>query len=309
MNIHCPTCNSKDCKVLARISDTEYYTSDKTYKYKICKKCKTVFIEKFLTDKLDKIYPKEYYSNYQNKSFLYKIKKIYEAFYFKKKFKLKKGSKYSILDIGGGTGEIADSFQLIQKVKQEITILDISDSQKKICLAKGFNFIKKDFLKISNTKKKYDIILMVNFIEHIANPKDILKKASLLLKKNGRIFIKTPNTDNLNFEIFKKSFWGGYHAPRHWILFNKKNFKLLLKQTDFTIDSFQYTQGGPQLAVTIYNILQKFFNFKKSIKYSKLFRLLFLVCILIDLPRSIFFKTDQMILVLKGKNKKKLKLL
>ena len=30
---------------------------------------------------------------------------------------------------------------------------------------------------------------MVNFIEYIANPKDILKKASLLLKKNGRIFI------------------------------------------------------------------------------------------------------------------------
>ena len=75
--------------------------------------------------------------------------------------------------------------------------------------------------------------------------------------------------------------------------------KLLLKQTDLTIDSFQYTQGGPQLAVTIYNILQKFFNFKKSIKYSKLFRLLFLVCILIELPRSIFFKTDQMIIVLK----------
>ena len=278
----------------------EYYTTKDTYNYKICKKCNTVFIDRFLNDKLDKIYPKEYYSNNQNKSLLYIIKKKYEALYFKKKFKLKKNIRYSILDVGGGAGEVAESFQLYQKVKQDITILDINKSQKKLCFEKGFKFINKNFLEISELKK-YDIILMINFIEHIANPKEFLKKATSLLKKNGRIFIKTPNTDNLNFKIFKKNFWGGYHTPRHWILFNKQNFELLLKQTDLLIENFQYTQGAPQLAVTFYNIIQKFFYFKKGIKNSKLFKLLFVLCILIDLPRSIFFKTDQMIFVLKSK--------
>jgi hypothetical protein len=39
--------------------------------------------------------------------------------------------------------------------------------------------------------------------------------------------IVTDNTDALDFKIFKGGYWGGYHFPRHWNLFNRKSLTKL----------------------------------------------------------------------------------
>ena len=94
------------------------------------------------------------------------------------------------------------------------------------------------------------------------------------------------------------------------------NFKVIndvLTEKKTAINNNRYSKSVPlaryydQELVThleaIYNILQKFIPLKKGITNSKIFKLLFLFCILIDIPRSLFFNTDQMILVLKKKIK------
>lgn len=44
--------------------------------------------------------------------------------------------------------------------------------------------------------------------------------------------------------MFRKRYWGGYHFPRHWNLFNRKSFELLAAKAGFEIDKHA-TQVSP----------------------------------------------------------------
>ena len=57
--------------------------------------------------------------------------------------------------------------------------------------------------------------------------------------------IETPNTNSLDYKIFKKKHWGGYHAPRHWYIFEPKTIKFLQKKLNFKILSMHpYTMSN-----------------------------------------------------------------
>ena len=53
------------------------------------------------------------------------------------------------------------------------------------------------------------------------------------MKTGGKLVVVTDNTDSYDFKLFKKSHWGGYHFPRHWNLFNKKNLAKLGEKAGF----------------------------------------------------------------------------
>lgn len=117
------------------------------------------------------------------------------------------------------------------------------------------------------------------------------------------MYIKTPNTKNFFFKNFKKNFWGGYHCPRHWILFNKENLENLINSCGLRVDSFKYTQGGPQLRTLVFNYLIKkgLINENKNLTQNFLYKTSLLFFVFIEIIRASFVKTDQMILTLKKK--------
>ncbi len=65
---------------------------------------------------------------------------------------------------------------------------------------------------------------MLNLIEHVRRPDEVLAKARSLLTPDGFALIKTPNYDALDARIFRHRSWGGYHAPRHFVLFDRDSF-------------------------------------------------------------------------------------
>lgn len=300
----CPNCFSVQNHLLGLFKDTEYFTSKKKFKYYQCKKCKIVFISKFLENKLDLIYPKNYYSNFEKKSFIYFFKKKIESFSFKNIIKKNNLQNISVLDVGGGNGALLDSLKLLDIKYNDMDVVDMNESQKKICISKGYNFFHTR-IENFNIKKKYNLIFLVNIIEHVSDPKKIFTKIKYLLDDNGVIFIKTPNTKNFFFKKFKKNFWGGYHCPRHWILFNRENLENLLNLCGFKIQSFNYTQGGPQLRTLVCNYLikKKLIRENKYLTQNFFYRFSLIFFVFVEIIRSFFFKTDQMILIVKKNSK------
>jgi 2-polyprenyl-3-methyl-5-hydroxy-6-metoxy-1,4-benzoquinol methylase len=71
------------------------------------------------------------------------------------------------------------------------------------------------------------MIFLKQVIEHVDNPLSILDKAYNLLSNGGSLIIETPNRDSWDSSIFKKKYWGGYHFPRHWTIFNDKSISRL----------------------------------------------------------------------------------
>ena len=114
----------------------------------------------------------------------FKIKKNREPF---------KGLK--ILDIGCGGGLLSEP---MARLGAEVTGIDASN--KNIQVAKYH--LKKSKLKISyynsspenlKIKKKFDVILNMEIVEHVENVDHFIKESSKFLKKSGVMFIATLN--------------------------------------------------------------------------------------------------------------------
>ena len=103
--------------------------------------------------------------------------------------------KISILDIGCGGGLLAEPMNRLGA-----DVVGIDASTKNINIA---NFhAKKNKLKIKyicaspetlKIKKKFDVILNMEIIEHVDDVNFFIKRSSSLLKKNGLMFIATIN--------------------------------------------------------------------------------------------------------------------
>ena len=66
----------------------------------------------------------------------------------------------------------------------------------------------------------YDLALLIATVEHVEDPLGALVALRSLLRPGGQIVVITDNTASLSFALFKRRYWGGYHFPRHWNLFN-----------------------------------------------------------------------------------------
>jgi len=75
-------------------------------------------------------------------------------------------------------------------------------------------------------ERSFDLIHSYHVIEHVAHPRLFMENALRLLADDGLILIETPSTKGLDFALFKRKHWGGYHAPRHWTLFRRKSLQM-----------------------------------------------------------------------------------
>jgi hypothetical protein len=98
---------------------------------------------------------------------------------------------------------------------------------------------------------------MLNLIEHVGNPLAILEKARDLLTPSGRIYIKTPNFRALDARLFRHANWGGYHCPRHFILFTRQSLTRILNSIGLNVVHFTYTQGAPFWSASIVEMLRR----------------------------------------------------
>ena len=114
---------------------------------------------------------------------------------FKLKNKKKPLDKINILDIGCGGGLLSEP---MTRLGANITGIDASS--KNINIAK--HHAKKNNLKINyicsspeklKIKKKFDVILNMEIVEHVDDINFFINSSSKLLKKNGLMFVATLN--------------------------------------------------------------------------------------------------------------------
>lgn len=116
----------------------------------------------------------------------------------------------SILDIGCGTGDvikILDEIFLLVKKSKYITLVDpnlnyLREAEKKLTNVNLDYWIStiEDF----KTFAKYDLIFLIDILEHVDNPLKILRKVRKFLSKNGQIVIIVPNAESFHRQIGKK---------------------------------------------------------------------------------------------------------
>ncbi|MFT5337477.1 MAG: 2-polyprenyl-3-methyl-5-hydroxy-6-metoxy-1,4-benzoquinol methylase [Sphingobacteriales bacterium] len=306
----CPVCSTNKTQFWARSTDVEYWTCQgEEFNYFECLKCISLFIDPFPKNRLQEIYPANYYSyGEQKRGAVATVKEWLDRKYFNKILKPFQGREINVLDYGGGSGWLLDVVKQSYPNVKITQVVDIDKGAQKIAEGHGHRYFCGE-IEDFDSEVKFDLVLMLNIIEHIASPFTALKKVESFLSPEGLVLIKTPNMDSLDARVFKKTYWGGLHCPRHWILFSKKSFVTLVQKTNLSVARLKYTQGAPFWAWSVLNTLRKFglveINGKRPIMFHPLIPFLHVVFAGVDFIR-IFFggKGSQMFLVLRhSKNK------
>ena len=253
----CLVCGSNNLSLWADVSDSEYFTTVERFTYNRCGECNALSINPVPEDQLGTIYPANYYSfSPVGSSLVTKLKIALDRRLFRGILKPIVGNELSALDIGGGSGWLLTQARKIEPRLSFTMVVDIDSGAESIARNSGHEFFCgriEDF----NSTLRFDLILMLNLIEHVKDPVGVLKAASRLLKPGGRILLKTPNYDSLDARLFRSSYWGGLHCPRHWVLFTPKSLRQAVAATDLKIHDISLTQGAPFWAWSFLHLLHR----------------------------------------------------
>ncbi len=109
-----------------------------------------------------------------------------------------------ILDVGCGGGLVSVP---IHKIGANVTGLDANESN--IIGANQYikdhnldiNFVHRTAEEHQTKEIKYDVILALEIIEHVANPHDFIENLSEMLKKNGILIMSTINRNPKSYSM------------------------------------------------------------------------------------------------------------
>lgn len=248
----CPICGDGEAELFATAYDKEYFTSEQPWRYARCPRCTAVYLHEPPADRLGEIYPDNYYSygGIAETSITERIKEWLDRRTLRRTLERVPGEKLRVLDVGGGEGWLLGTVRRACDRVVETHEVDLQEDAAAVAQAAGHIYHRMPVEEFVSDDR-FDLILMMSIIEHVADPRAVLVSMSRLLSDDGVLLLKTPNTDTLDCRLFRRHNWGGFHCPRHFVLFTERGLRALGDEVGLEVASCTYTQGAPQWAISV----------------------------------------------------------
>ncbi len=260
----CPICKNKITFLLYKLYDDRYGFPG-LFKLYRCSECRHLFlIKRWTPDEITKLY-NDYYprkkiemNSYKNHKKNGKLRGWINGEFSKAVNWVPPNSK--VLEIGCGLGE---SLGYLKQIGCDAYGVD---PEKNLLIAANlFNYnVKIELFDSAYYESEFfDVVIMDQVIEHVINPFECLQKIHRILKKNGTAIISTPNAEGWGTKIFRKKsiIW---HTPYHLNIFSKKSFQILIKKTNFTLESIKTITDSGWLYLQLLHLINKTENGKTN---------------------------------------------
>jgi SAM-dependent methyltransferase len=204
----CPLCGNKESELI-RVEDNKFSPNNEKEKQffsqyqkdqihlMMCQKCHFCYVDKLPKDPLfyEALYSKtqcdyEYEYNYHGKKDIYKdIKRQLNQYC----------PSGQLLDIGTWCGT------LLSFLKNDYSVIgcEISQPAADYAVSIGLDVKVGSFDSVGFEAESFDIITIIDVLEHLPQPKRVLEKIYRLLKPGGIVYIKVPNIQS---QINKQNF-------------------------------------------------------------------------------------------------------
>lgn len=243
----CCLCQSDTAELIGSGEDFEYRTSSDIFRAVQCANCSLVYLNPRPDwSEFARIYQANYHAfdfSEQEFGFVYIVRRRLEA---KRLLNWCRDlpENARIIDVGCGDGFHLELLQDFGNKTWTLEGVDANARAASIAEKKGLKVHCGLVENLDLTQNTYDLLILIQTIEHIADPPQLLREVRSLLRAGERVVIVTDNTDSPDFNLSKKRFWGGYHFPRHWNLFNKKTIRHLAEKTGLEVETLT-TQVSP----------------------------------------------------------------
>jgi SAM-dependent methyltransferase len=149
------------------------------------------------------------------------------------------GDTGKILDVGTGSGMLLRLLARVRGNRENLWANDFSEQIVAPLVLEGFHTLVGPAESIE-TPDRFRVICLSQVLEHLQNPVRVVDRLELLLEDGGYLFIETPSTDGRDSRLFRRRYWGGYHIPRHFWLFNEASLRRLLVGAGLQVVEVRY---------------------------------------------------------------------
>ena len=257
--MQCCICETADADPIAVGEDFEYRSSPDTFLAMRCRGCGLVYLNPRPSLKeLPRIYPPSYHAfdfSAERYGFVYRVRRRLEA-RRAARWCRGLGDDARIIDVGCGDGFHLRLLRDFGNPRWQLEGVDASERAVQAARRAGLTVHHGIVQELELPKASYDLALMIATIEHVDDPPGVLAAVRALLRPGGRVVIVTDNTDTLDFALFKRRHWGGYHFPRHWNLFNPETMRRLAHKVGLEVDSITTVVSPVNWVYSISNTLQ-----------------------------------------------------
>lgn len=135
-----------------------------------------------------------------------------------------------VLDYGCGAGKFLD--QMARRGCRTIGI-DFSPQVLEIVRRNGHEaYLAGEDAWRAFPDGSIDLVRMNHVVEHLYEPRAVLRTVLAKMRPQGRLHIAVPNPDGLSARLFR-SMWHGLDCPRHVILYPPRTLVRLLEEVGF----------------------------------------------------------------------------
>ena len=133
----------------------------------------------------------------------------------------------NLLEVGSGNGGF---LKLAQDLVNTAQGIEPEIKHHENFKEEGLN-IYSSLLSFRETKAAIELIVSFHVIEHVNNPIEFLVELLAVLRKNGKIFIETPNSNDALIKLYESSSFKNFtYWDNHLVLFNHKSFEYMLRK-------------------------------------------------------------------------------
>jgi SAM-dependent methyltransferase len=217
--------------IVGRGRDFEYDSCANDWAYARCTTCGHHFLrERPAPEALTTVYPPHYgnYCNSEKPSLAFRLKAWMEAGTLRRLANHVR-SNADVFDIGCGDGRLLDGIRASCSGVGKLAGCEISSFAAESARKKGYDISVGSFEALSFPVESFDLIFLIQVLEHLADPSGAMDKIARMLRPGGLVVIETPSTNCLDFRLFHRRYWGGFHFPRHFNLFVREHAEKLLR--------------------------------------------------------------------------------
>jgi SAM-dependent methyltransferase len=226
----CCLCGSGEHTIVGAGRDFEYRSCSTDWKFVRCAGCGHHYLrERPSQEALTTVYPPHYgnYANSANPGLAFRLKAAMERHTLRR---LTAGQKVTaVFDVGCGDGRLLDVVKGACPTANRLAGCEISSFAAQNARKKGYDVEIGSFESLAFASDSFDLVALIQVLEHLCDPPGAIHKIAGMLRAGGRVLIETPSTDCLDFRLFKRRHWGGYHFPRHFNLFVREHVEKLLR--------------------------------------------------------------------------------
>jgi hypothetical protein len=113
--------------------------------------------------------------------------------------------------------------------------IDLSSAAIEQCERRGLPCRVLDLFDPEIDECGYDVIVMSEFIEHVAHPRRYLERARRLLQRHGRVYVTTPNFNSITHRITGTA-WGVI-GEGHVAYYTPRTLRSLLQNAGLVVES------------------------------------------------------------------------